>query len=183
MESLCVYCGSSLGERPLYQQAAQDLGTAIAEQEMTLVYGGANVGLMGILADAVLTAGGKVVGVIPQSLIEKEVAHWGLSELKIVNSMHERKALMADLADGFMALPGGLGTLDELCEILTWAQLGFHHKACGLLNLGGFYDPLLTFLDHAVTEGFLPPRHRQLIITGDEPKALLTTLIQTESFA
>lgn len=146
MKSICVYCGSNFGERVSYLKAAQSLGAEMAEREITLVYGGGNVGLMGAVADSVLAAGGKVIGVIPQALVDKEVAHVGLSDLRVVSSMHERKSLMADLADGFIALPGGLGTLEEFCEVATWTQLGFHKKACGLLNIDGFYNGLLSFL-------------------------------------
>jgi uncharacterized protein (TIGR00730 family) len=152
MKSICVYCGSNFGERVSYLEAAQDLGAEMAERGITLVYGGGNVGLMGTVADSVLAAGGKAIGVIPQALVDKEVAHTGLSDLRVVGSMHERKSLMADLADGFIALPGGLGTLEEFCEVATWTQLGLHKKACGLLNIGGFYDGLLSFLNHATEE-------------------------------
>ncbi|MGL5806929.1 MAG: TIGR00730 family Rossman fold protein, partial [Xenococcaceae cyanobacterium] len=139
MKSICVYCGSNFGDRNSYLEAAQNLGIEMAKREITLVYGGGNVGLMGAIADSVLAAGGKAIGVMPQSLVEKEIAHTGLSDLRVVGSMHERKLIMSDLADAFIALPGGLGTLEEFCEVATWTQLGFHRKACGLLNVEGFY--------------------------------------------
>lgn len=181
MESICVYCGSNFGARDSYLSAARRLGKEMAKRQIRLVYGGGNVGLMGAIADAVLSAGGSVVGVIPQALAEKEVAHKGLSDLRIVSSMHERKALMAELADAFIALPGGLGTLEEFCEIATWTQLGFQDKACGLLNVDGFYDGLLSFLDHATDEHFVRPEHRQIVITGTEPDKLIENLSQFKS--
>ena len=153
---LCVYCGSRHGAQPAYDRAARNLGAALARHGIELVYGGGRVGLMGVLAESVLAHGGKVIGVIPKALVSREVAFLELSDLRIVESMHERKALMADLADAFVALPGGVGTLEELFEILTWAQLGLHHKPCGLLNVDQFYDLLLGFLDHALAENFIP---------------------------
>lgn len=178
MKRICVYCGSNFGNRARYLEAAQGLGTELAKREISLVYGGGNVGLMGAVADAVLAAGGKVIGVIPQALADKEVAHTGLSDLRIVSSMHERKSLMADLSDAFIALPGGLGTLEEFCEIATWTQLGFHTKACGLLNIEGFYDGLLAFLNHTTQEGFLRPEHRSIVLTGEDPAELIEKLSQ-----
>ena len=154
MRSVCVFCGSNPGRRPEYLAGAADLGRILAARGIRVVYGGAHVGLMGALADAVLAAGGEIVGVIPGLLVDAEVAHPGLSELRVTGSMHERKALMAELADGFIALPGGIGTLEEFAEIVTWAQLGLHAKPTGLLNLLGYYDGLLGFLDHAVAERF-----------------------------
>jgi uncharacterized protein (TIGR00730 family) len=180
MKSICVYCGSNFGERVSYLEAAQDLGAEMAERGITLVYGGGNVGLMGTVADSVLAAGGKVIGVIPQALVDKEVAHTGLSDLRVVGSMHERKSLMADLADGFIALPGGLGTLEEFCEVATWTQLGFHKKACGLLNIGGFYDGLLSFLNHATEEKFIRPEHRSIVLEEEDPVELIKKLSQLE---
>jgi uncharacterized protein (TIGR00730 family) len=180
MKSICVYCGSNFGERGSYIEAAQDLGVKMAEREITLIYGGGNVGLMGAIADSVLAAGGKAIGVMPQALVDKEVAHTGLSELRVVGSMHERKSLMADLADAFIALPGGLGTLEEFCEVATWTQLGFHNKACGLLNIDGFYDGLLSFLNHATTEKFIRPEHRGIVLTGEDPVELIEKLSQFE---
>src|SRR6516164_2274986 len=148
LKRICVFCGSSVGDRPIYLQAALELGRAIAERRLGLVYGGGHIGLMGVLADAVLSGGGEVIGVIPQALVDRELAHTGVTELRVVETMHQRKALMADLSDGFLALPGGFGTGDELFEILTWAQLGLHAKPIGVLNVGGYFDPLLAWLDH-----------------------------------
>lgn len=173
MKRICVFCGSSPGARPDYIEAARELGQALAAQQLTLVYGGASVGLMGTIAQAVLNAGSEVIGVIPQNLVGKEVAYNDLSDLRIVGSMHERKALMAELADGFIALPGGCGTFEEFLEILTWAQLGMHHKPCGLLNVAGYYDKLLEFLDHTVDERFVRAEHRSMIIVDDNPASLL----------
>lgn len=176
MRSVCVFCGSSPGSRPGYAAHARALGEVLAGRGIRLVYGGAHVGTMGALADAALAAGGEVVGVIPGHMAREEVAHAGLTELRVVGGMHERKATMVDLADGFVALPGGLGTLDELAEILTWAQLGLHHKPVGLLDAGGFYDPLLRLLDHMVAEGFVREGHRDLLVTGSSPAALLEAM-------
>ncbi|ENY81101.1 TIGR00730 family Rossman fold protein [Sphingopyxis sp. MC1] len=173
---LCVFSGSSTGISPAYECAARRLGEQLARSGIDLVYGGAAVGLMGAVADAVLAGGGRVIGVIPQALVEKEVAHLGLTELRIVGSMHERKALMADLSDGFIALPGGIGTLEELFEVWTWAQLGTHAKPCALLSGLGFYDRLLTFLDHVVGQGFLKPVHREMLIVEDDPACLLQAM-------
>jgi uncharacterized protein (TIGR00730 family) len=178
MKSICVYCGSNFGEWGSYIEAAQDLGVKMAEREITLIYGGGNVGLMGAIADSVLAAGGKAIGVMPQALVDKEVAHTGLSELRVVGSMHERKSLMADLADAFIALPGGLGTLEEFCEVATWTQLGFHNKACGLLNIDGFYDGLLSFLNHATTEKFIRSEHRSIVLSEEDPVELIEKLSQ-----
>lgn len=176
MKRLCVFCGASMGRNPAYAEAARSLAKILATKGITLVYGGASVGVMGQLADAALEAGGKVIGVMPQELVNREVSHLHLSELIIVGSMHERKAKMAELSDGFIALPGGLGTLEELFEVLTWAQLRFHAKPCGLLNTNGYYDQLISFLDHSVDEKFIKPTHRQMIVLGDEPNALLKAL-------
>lgn len=173
MKRICVYCGSSSGKRPEYTRAAHLLAGELALRGIGLVYGGAHVGIMGQLADAVLAQNGEVIGVIPEDLVTKEVAHYGLTELKIVGSMHERKALMADLSDGFIALSGGLGTLEELFEILTWAQLGLHRKPCGLLNIDGYYDGLVAFLDHAVDEQFVKPVDRSMLLIEKHPKHLL----------
>jgi uncharacterized protein (TIGR00730 family) len=172
----CVFSGSSWGVRAEYALMAEQLGQLLAASEIGLVYGGASVGLMGTVADAVLRAGGQVIGVIPQSLVDKEVAHKGLQDLRITSSMHERKALMADLSDGFIALPGGIGTLEELFEIWTWAQLGHHSKPCALLNTEGFYDGLATFLDTVVDEGFLKKLHRTMLITERSPEDLLVAM-------
>lgn len=173
MKRICVFCGSSLGARPSYREAAARMGRTLAEQRIGLVYGGASVGLMGILADATLDAGGSVIGVIPDALAKKEVAHEGLTALRIVGSMHERKAVMAELSDGFIALPGGMGTFEEFFEIMTWAQLGLHQKPCGLLEVEGYFAPLLGFLDRAVEERFVKEVHRRLFLVADEPAALL----------
>jgi len=176
IQSLCVYCGSNSGSRPVYTQAALHLGNILVRRGIRLVYGGGRVGLMGTIADAVLANGGEVIGVIPESLVAKEVAHLGLKDLRVVPSMHERKALMAELADAFVALPGGFGTLDEFAEILTWAQLGLHLKPHGLLNVANFYDPLLAFFDHAVAENFIRQAHRDLVIADEDPARLLDSL-------
>jgi uncharacterized protein (TIGR00730 family) len=175
MRRLCVFCGSSSGLRPEYQTAAETLGRALSDRGIGLVYGGAHVGLMGAVADAVLRGGGggEVIGVIPRALVEREIAHRGLTELRVVGSMHERKAVMADLADGFVALPGGAGTLEELFEVWTWAQLGLHRKPCGLLNVNGYFDALGAFLDHASAEQFLRAEHRAMLIMENDPAALL----------
>lgn len=173
MKHICVYCGSRPGRQPVYVDAADALARALVAQDLGLVYGGAGIGLMGRVADQVLALGGRVVGVIPDALARKEVAHQGLTELHVTRSMHERKTLMAELADGFIALPGGIGTFEEIFEIWTWAQLGIHAKPCGLLNVAGYYDALLTFLEHATQEQFLNPLHRSLLMVEPEPQALL----------
>jgi uncharacterized protein (TIGR00730 family) len=173
---LCVFCGSSTGREPGYRRLAEALAGALAERGIGIVYGGARVGLMGALADAALAGGGEVIGVIPRALIDREIGHSGLTELRIVDSMHERKALMAELADGFVALPGGVGTLEELFEVWTWAQLGLHAKPCALLDADGFYGPLVTFLDHLVDAGFVRPAHRAMLLTAHSPEELLTAL-------
>lgn len=175
---ICVFCGSRSGSRPEYVAAAKRLGRALAERRIELVYGGASVGTMGILADAALAAGGEVIGVIPESMVVKELAHEKLSELHMVDSMHQRKALMAELSDGFIAMPGGSGTLDEFFEIFTWAQLGYHHKPQVLVNIHGYYDSLLVFLEHAVTEGFLSAEHRDSIMIRNEPEAAVAALLR-----
>lgn len=176
LRRVCVFCGSQRGMRPEYAQAAATLGRLLAQRRLGLVFGGGHIGLMGVLADAALAAGGEVIGVIPQLLVDRELAHPHLTELRIVRSMHERKALMAELADAFIALPGGLGTLEELCEVLTWAQLGLHAKPCGCLNVCGYFDPLVGLLDRAVEEGFLQASHRSLVEMKAEPEALLFAL-------
>src|ERR1044071_1503186 len=174
---ICVFCGSSGGRRSEYIEAARQFGRLLAAHDIGLVYGGARVGLMGALADAVLECGGEVIGVIPRALVDREIAHRGLSELRVGHTMHERKALMADLADGFVALPGGTGTLDEFFEVWTWAQLGSHSKPCGLLNVGGYYDGLSGFLDHLVAEGFLRHSYRAMLAIEADPPRLLRRLL------
>lgn len=181
MQSVCVYCGSSAGRQAEYRQGARELADALVDRGIRLVYGGASVGLMGEMADQVLARGGKAIGVMPQGLVDREVAHQGLSELKVVGSMHERKAMMAELSDGFIAMPGGLGTLEELFEILTWSQLGIHQKPCGLLNVRGYYDGLLGFLNLAVSEQFIRSRHRQLLITDSAAEPLLNVMAAYQS--
>ena len=176
LKRICIYCGSSPGSLPEYAAAAQHCGTVLAQRGLTVVYGGGNVGLMGAMADACLDGGGRVIGIIPQALFDKEVAHLGLSELRVVNSMHERKALMADLSDAFLALPGAYGTWDEFCEVLTWTQLSIQRKACALLNVAGYYDSFLAFADRAVSEGFLRDVHRSLLLSDDDPTRLLDRL-------
>ena len=176
MERICVFCGSSPGADPAYAEAAADLGRALAGRGLTLIYGGGHVGLMGVLADAVLAAGGRVTGVIPEALAAKELAHRGLTELRVVGSMHERKALMSELSDAFIALPGGIGTLEEWFEVWTWSQLGFQPKPCGMLNVAGYYDHLLAFLDHMTTERFLSPPHRSMAIVEERADRLLDRL-------
>ena len=176
MQRICVFCGSSPGFDPRFMTAASAFGTSLARRGIGLVYGGASVGLMGAVADAVLQAGGDVIGVIPQALVAKEVAHYGLDDLRVVGSMHERKALMAELADGFVALPGGIGTFEELFEVWTWAQLGDIAKPCALYNVAGFYDGLTAFLDNVVTQGFMKALHRDMLIVADEAEALLDRL-------
>ena len=173
MKRIAVYCGSNKGTRPEYAAAAAQLGTLLAREKIELVYGGGMVGLMGVVADAVLKHGGHVIGVIPEKLVIKEVVHEKLPDLRVVKTMHERKALMAELADGFIALPGGFGTFEESFEVLTWGQLGWHQKPFGLLDVSGFYDKLQEFLDHAQGEGFLRPQHRALVLVEEEAGKLL----------
>jgi len=173
MKNITVFCGSNSGFRADYAEAARNLARLFAENSIRLIFGGGKVGLMGILADEVMKAGGEVVGIIPESLDQREVGHRGITELRVVPSMHERKAQMAELADGFIAMPGGIGTFEEFFEILTWAQLGFHSKPCAILNIAGYYDGLLALCDTAVTEGFLRPAHRQLILEDANPEILL----------
>lgn len=178
MQRICVFCGSSAGAQPEYAEAARQLGAVLAGRGAGLVYGGGRVGLMGVVADAVLAAGGPVTGVIPRFLFTKEIDHKGVTDLRVVGTMHERKALMADLADGFVALPGGFGTLDEFCEIITWAQLGLHRKPCGLLNVAGYYDSFLAFLDRAAADGFIQPAFRALVLADDDAERLLDRMAQ-----
>jgi uncharacterized protein (TIGR00730 family) len=171
---LCVFCGSNPGRAPAYRSLAARLGQTLARRSIVLVYGGGRVGLMGALADGALQAGGEVIGVIPQALLDREIGHRGLTELRVVGSMHERKASMAELADGFVALPGGIGTLEELFEVWTWAQLGLHAKPCGLLDVDRFFAPLVGFLDHLVVTGFVSPAHRAMLVTAASPDELLS---------
>ncbi len=180
MKNICVYCGANPGRQEAYSGAARDLAKALVDRDVGLVYGGASVGIMGLIADSVLQLGGRVVGVMPEALVRKEIAHKRLTELHVTQSMHERKNLMAELSDGFIAMPGGIGTLEEIFEIWTWAQLGFHAKPCGLLNVAGYFDSLTTFLDHAVTEQFVKKPHRSMLIVDHEPEALLDRFAKYE---
>lgn len=176
MDRVCVFCGSSSGEGGAYEEGARLMGRTLAGSGVTVVYGGASVGLMGTLADAALEAGGEVIGVIPKALQEREISHKNLTDLRVVGSMHERKALMSELSDGFVAMPGGAGTLEEFFEVWTWAQLGEHGKPCGLFNVESYYDPMLAFLDHMVVQGFLSEKHRDMVLVEKEPKPLLQKL-------
>jgi uncharacterized protein (TIGR00730 family) len=180
LERVCVFCGSSRGSRPVYAEAAARIGHAMAALGLGLVYGGGRVGLMGVVADAVLERGGEAVGIIPEALAHKEVAHSGLTELIVVGSMHERKALMAERSDAFLALPGGIGTFEEFFEVLTWAALGIHAKPIAVLNTDGYFDPLLALLEHARGERFVRPDHLELLLVGDEPEALVERLTRFE---
>jgi uncharacterized protein (TIGR00730 family) len=173
IQALCVFCGSSSGRNPVYKQTAERLGELLAKRDISLIYGGGKVGLMGVLADTCLAKGGRVVGVIPQILVDKEVAHAGLTQLHVVSSMHQRKALMADLADAFLALPGGFGTWEEFFEVLTWSQLELQRKACALLNVEGYYDPLLALADRAVRDGFLRSANRDLMVADTDLERIL----------
>ena len=173
MRSVCVFCGSSDGIRPAYRAAAERMAAALVRRGLRLVYGGGRVGLMGTLANATLAAGGEVIGVIPEALVSKELAHRGVSDLRVVGTMHERKALMADLSDGFVTLPGGFGTLEEFLEVLSWAQLSIHAKPCGLLDIEDYYGPMIELFDRAVIEGFVVPDHRALVLTERDPDLLL----------
>lgn len=181
MKSICVFCGSNPGTNPAYAAAARELGTLLAKSNITLVYGGGNVGLMGIVADASLAAGGKVIGVIPDFLMRKEVGHAGLTRMEIVETMHERKQKMADLSDGFIALPGGMGTLEEMAEILTWGQLGLHQKPFGLMNTAGYYQSLIQMFDQMVQEQFLHSENRSMVLTSDEPADLLQKMARYQA--
>jgi uncharacterized protein (TIGR00730 family) len=173
---VCVFCGSQSGRRPAYAQAAEAFGRLIAQRGVGLVYGGGRVGMMGVLADSALGGGGEVIGVIPQALVARELAHTSVTDLRVVASMHERKALMAELSDAFVALPGGFGTLEEFCEVTTWTQLGLHRKPCGLLNVEGFFDTLLRLFDHAAAEGFILQEHRAIVVVESDPARLLERL-------
>jgi hypothetical protein len=173
MDRICVYCGSSAGRDPAYVAAAREFGRALADRNVGLVFGGGRVGMMGAVADATLDAGGEAHGVIPEALVEREVAHERLTDLDVVDSMHARKQRMAELADGFVALPGGFGTLEELVEVLTWAQLGFHRDPCGLLNVAGYFEELVAFFDNQVAEGFVRPAHREMLVVSEDAGDLL----------
>jgi uncharacterized protein (TIGR00730 family) len=176
MRRVCVFCGASPGARPEYAQAATELARLLVADGVGVVYGGGGVGLMGVLADAVLAGGGEVTGVIPRALMDREIAHGDVADMRVVGSMHERKALMAELADAFVALPGGLGTLEELFEVYTWAQLGLHRKPCALLNVEGYYDGVVGFLAHAVEERFVRKEHREMLVVETDPRALIERL-------
>jgi uncharacterized protein (TIGR00730 family) len=178
MQTVCVFCGSREGTRPSYAEAARLVGKTLARRGIGVVYGGGRVGLMGAVADAVLEEGGEVVGVIPEALLAREIAHEGLTKLHVVDSMYERKRLMAGLSDGFVTLPGGYGTFEEFLEVLSWAQLGIHRKPCGLLDVDGYYDPLATLFDEAVKEGFVPPHHRLLVLMKRDPESLLDAMVR-----
>jgi uncharacterized protein (TIGR00730 family) len=178
MKRICVLCGSSQGSRPEYRAAAEEMGAELLRRKIGLVFGGGKVGLMGVIADAVLRAGGEAVGVIPEHIMSREIGHEGLTKLHVVQSMHERKALMADLSDAFIAMPGGFGTLEEFCEVLTWSQLGLHAKPCGILNVLGYYTPLLAMFDHAVEERFLKPENRGLVLARESAAELLQALAE-----
>jgi uncharacterized protein (TIGR00730 family) len=176
LHTVCVFCAASPGAAPVYVERAHAMGRFLAESGRRLVYGGGRTGLMGALAEGALAGGGEVIGIMPRHLVDREVAHTGLSELRVVESMHERKALLAELSDGFLAMPGGLGTLEELFEVWTWGQLGLHRKPYGLLEVAGFYGPLLTFLDHAVEEGFIRREYRELLVVETDPAALISRM-------
>jgi len=178
MPRVCVFCGSQVGSNGLYQQAAAELGCLLVQRGYGLVYGGGHVGLMGVIADAVLHNGGEVIGVIPEAMMVRELAHTGITRMDVVPSMHARKARMAELADAFIAMPGGYGTFEELFEIMTWALLGIHQKPIGLLNVAGYFNALLACVEHAMAEGFIPPEHRQLTVIAERPTALLDALAQ-----
>jgi hypothetical protein len=175
---ICVFCGSSVGSRPDYARAAELLAREMARRGIGLVFGGGNVGLMGVVADAMVAAGGHAIGVIPHALVARELAHRAIPDLRVVNSMHERKAMMAGLADAFIALPGGFGTFEEFCEVVTWTQLGIHRKPCGLLNVAGYYDPLIALFDRGVAEGFVKPENRPIVVSHADPAGLLDALAQ-----
>jgi uncharacterized protein (TIGR00730 family) len=178
LKRICVFCGSSVGARPAYKQAAQQLGELMAERGIGVVFGGGCIGLMGVVADAALSKGGEVIGVIPESLVRREIGHRGVTKLHVVETMHQRKALMADLSDAFIALPGGYGTLEEFCEAVTWSQLGIQQKPCGLLNIEEYWDGLLKVLDHAVDEEFVRPENSLLVLVASTPEGMLHKLLE-----
>jgi uncharacterized protein (TIGR00730 family) len=176
LNRVCIFCGSSTGVRPDYREAAETIAAHLARNRVEIVFGGGCVGLMGVVADTALAHGGHVIGVIPSALVAREIAHRGLPDLRVVSSMHERKALMASLSDAFIALPGGFGTFEEFCEVVTWTQLGLHRKPCGLLNVAGYYDPLVALFDRAVEDGFIRPENRGIVVTESDPEALIDRL-------
>src|SRR5262245_29406899 len=178
LRRVCIFCGSSTGVRPEYREAAEAITIHLATRRIDVVFGGGCVGLMGLVADTALAHGGHVIGVIPNALVAREIAHRGLPDLRIVSSMHERKALMANLSDAFIALPGGFGTFEEFCEVVTWTQLGLHRKPCGLLNVAGYYDPLVALFDRGVADGFIKPENRGIVVTESDPMALINRLSQ-----
>jgi uncharacterized protein (TIGR00730 family) len=178
LQRVCIFCGSSTGVRPEYRAAAEEVAIQLAKRDVGIVFGGGCVGLMGIVADTALAHGGHVTGVIPSAMVTREIAHRGLPDLRIVASMHERKALMASLSDAFIALPGGFGTFEEFCEVVTWTQLGLHRKPCGLLNIAGYYDPLVGLFDRAVADGFITPENRQIVVSDSDPAALIERLVE-----
>ena len=176
LRRVCIFCGSSTGARPEYRAAAEAIAIHLAQRRVDVVFGGGCVGLMGVVADTALAHGGHVIGVIPSAMVAREIAHRGLPDLRIVSSMHERKALMANLSDAFIALPGGFGTFEEFCEVVTWTQLGLHRKPCGLLNIAGYYDPLVSLFDRAVADGFVRPQNRGIVVTEADPERLIDRL-------
>ena len=176
LHRVCIFCGSSTGVRPEYREAAEAIAIHLAKRRVDVVFGGGCVGLMGVVADTALAHGGHVIGVIPSAMVAREIAHRGLPDLRIVSSMHERKALMASLSDAFIALPGGFGTFEEFCEVVTWTQLGLHRKPCGLLNVAGYYDPLVALFDRAVSDGFIRAENRGIVVTESDPEALIHRL-------
>ena len=178
LQRVCVFCGSSTGVRPEYRTAAQELAVQLAKQGIGIVFGGGGIGLMGIVADTALAHGAHVIGVIPSAMVAREIAHRGLPDLRVVASMHERKALMASLSDAFIALPGGFGTFEEFCEVVTWTQLGLHRKPCGLLNVAGYYDSLVGLFDRAVADGFIRPENRRIVVADSDPERLIERLAE-----
>jgi uncharacterized protein (TIGR00730 family) len=178
LQRVCIFCGSSTGVRPEYRAAAEEVAIQLAKRDVGIVFGGGCVGLMGVIADTALAHGGHVTGVIPSAMVAREIAHRSLPDLRIVASMHERKALMASLSDAFIALPGGFGTFEEFCEVVTWTQLGLHRKPCGLLNVAGYYDPLVGLFDRAVADGFIRPENRQIVVSDSDPAALIERLVE-----
>ena len=177
LRRVCIFCGSSTGVRPEYRAAAEEIAVQLAKRNVGIVFGGGCIGLMGVVADTALAHGAHVIGVIPSAMVAREIAHRGLPDLRVVASMHERKALMASLSDAFIALPGGFGTFEEFCEVVTWTQLGLHRKPCGLLNVAGYYDPLVGLFDRAVADGFIRPENRQIVVADSDPEALIERLV------